>query len=398
MYTREQVIQRATRVGSKASTLRGAIRALYGTRETTMPIPPDLGAERAWRYFAPKPDRRVIGSDHGTVNTPCVVWHRKESRRRLDIRMERLAREAMDRLCLLDRPTWSALIAATSDTIARHEAARMRRMGGERRAAHLAQILDAPTEADRLLHAIYDPLALSLARSYHAHISPIYQSSRASINIGQAEQQKSWNEYSKSYKFPAVWTDAGVTVHLDAACGPIATIHTSRNKDIPLPILRGVRYDHPALLDGDLYATERHGIIIERYDAKDRKTGIAMRIPAIAGLSVAYEHGKDIAECRAEYERKLQIRRDKAIALLHDTDYRAKRKARLVARLCGRLTCTIDDARAVGYCRAGIDAFRRRYGMGETATVAELRRTRDAQALRVVSYAASRAVKTQRSA
>jgi hypothetical protein len=234
-----------------------------------------------------------------------------------------------------------------------------------------------------------------LARSYHAHISPIYQSSRASINIGQAEQQKSWS--GKSYHYPpAVWTDAGVTVTLDAERGPIATIHTSRDKNIPLPILRDVTYNHDALLDGELYARERHGII-ERYDAKDRKTGIAMRIPAMAGLSETYEHGKDITECRAEYERKLQIRREKAIALLHNTDYRAKRKARLVARLCGRLTCTIDDARAVGYCRAGIDAFRRRYGLGETATVAELRRTHDAQALRVVAYAASRAAVAVRS-
>jgi hypothetical protein len=425
MYTKQQIIRRAAKLGSKANTLRGAIRSLRGARVHVLPLDaiatttnrrvtamegyPRGGQIDTFRSDWPHP----WPQDPPTANlaapsarndwrynhlsdrywTPRELWRMVQSRKRWLSRMERLAREAMDRFGLLDREQMQALYQATgSEAIVRHEAARMRRMTIARRGARLARILAAPAEADQLLHQIYDPLAIDLAKSYHAHIEHVYQSKRASIHLGQAQSRTDWDAYSKRYGYPANWVDAGVTVALDATRGPLATIHTSRNKHITLPLHRHARYDHPTLLDGDLYATERHGII-ERYDSRDRKTGIALRIPAIAGEPVTYEHGRNIAECRAEYERKLQIRRDKAVALLHDTDYRTRRKARLVAHLCRNLTCTIDDARSVGYCRAGIDAFRSRHGLGEQATISQLRSTHDDRALRVVLAAAARCVR-----
>jgi hypothetical protein len=376
MYTKEEVLKRAHATGSKTATVHGAVKALRGVYVRLIPF-----ERKPWDQ-----PRRI---------TSRKSWYATQSRARFVARMERLAQVQLGALGLLDRAQTQALIAATDEDFARREVARMRRMGPARRAAHLTYLLSAPAEADRLLHEIYDPLAMSLAESYSRHIGPISQSSRSVIEYGQGSEQKDWDAYSESYRFPAVWRNPGVTVVLDAIRGPLATIHTTRGKAITLPLLRGVDYGSPALLDGDLYAIEHHGII-ERFSGRNEKTGIAMRVPAMAGLGESYEHGRDIAECRVEYEHKLRSRRDRAISLLHDTDYRARRKARLVARLCRKLVCTIDDARSVGYCRAGIDAFRRRHGLGTEATVADLRRCGDGQVSRVIEAAAVRCLRSRK--
>lgn len=55
--------------------------------------------------------------------------------------------------------------------------------------------------------------------------------------------------------------------------------------------------------------------------------------------------------------------------------YKAERRARLVARLCGGIAATIEDARALGYCAPGIEAFQRQHGIGDAATLPQLVKT-----------------------
>lgn len=54
---------------------------------------------------------------------------------------------------------------------------------------------------------------------------------------------------------------------------------------------------------------------------------------------------------------------------------KAERRARLVARLCGGITATIEDARSLGYCAPGIEAFQRQHGVGDTTTLPQLVKT-----------------------
>jgi hypothetical protein len=75
-------------------------------------------------------------------------------------------------------------------------------------------------------------------------------------------------------------------------------------------------------------------------------------------------------------------------------EYKSERRARLVARLCGGATATVADARAMGYCTPGIEAFRTQHGIGETATLPELCRTGDVRAVRLALAVARRVART----
>lgn len=72
-------------------------------------------------------------------------------------------------------------------------------------------------------------------------------------------------------------------------------------------------------------------------------------------------------------ERLAQEEREKARKT--SPAYKAERRARLVARLCGGITATIEDARALGYCTPGIEAFQRQHGVGDIATLPQLVKT-----------------------
>jgi hypothetical protein len=226
---------------------------------------------------------------------------------------------------------------------------------------------------------------LLLAYSYHRHITPLFASSRAEIVWGRAPVPVTdWHAYSKSYGRPANYVNAAYEVGYTAG-EPVVILHSARGKTLQVPLVPGADYSHPSLLDGDLYAIEKRPGIVLRYSLKDGITGYAVHYPTTQGLEAYWEHGATLDECRRERERKL------ALARVAQIQGRAARKARLIARLCGALTCTVDDARAVGYCRAGIDAFCARYGLlGGAATVTQLRATQDAQVARVIEQAARR--------
>jgi hypothetical protein len=376
------VIQRAQAAGSAAQTVHGACK--YLTEH--------LGQYR--RNHGLPLDREYRHQIDAFRRTSRRDWYRKQHRTRMDRRYLALGAASLSALGLLDRDQLRGLVAVTgSETTARKEAARLRRYNAINRTARLERLLGAAIEAAEVTRLVYDPLALDCAASYHRHISPIYQSSRASIVLGSAATEETdWHAYSKSYGRPANWKNPAVSharIMPNASVDMTATIHTVRGKDITLPLHQDARYNHPALLDGDLYARVKHGIVV-RYNPRDERTGVALRIPGIDGARAEWEHGKTISACRAEWERKSALRAAEAEAARHNPDIRARRKQRLIMRLCGGLACTVEDARAVGNCQAGIATFRQRYALGETATAAELRKTGRSEIGRVIEQAARR--------
>lgn len=74
-------------------------------------------------------------------------------------------------------------------------------------------------------------------------------------------------------------------------------------------------------------------------------------------------------------------------------EYKAERRARLVARLCGGITATIEDAKACGYCTPGIEQFQRTHGIGDKATLPALVKTGNSMAISLALKIARKAVK-----
>lgn len=58
-------------------------------------------------------------------------------------------------------------------------------------------------------------------------------------------------------------------------------------------------------------------------------------------------------------------------------DAKARRRERLVVRLCRGAKATVADAIAAGYCRPGIEAWQERHGIGDEAPLADLVATGD---------------------
>ncbi len=72
---------------------------------------------------------------------------------------------------------------------------------------------------------------------------------------------------------------------------------------------------------------------------------------------------------------------------------KADRRARLIARLCKGATATIADARRLGYCGPGIEAFQRAHGIGDTAPLPALVKTGNPSAVRLALEVARKLAK-----
>jgi len=80
---------------------------------------------------------------------------------------------------------------------------------------------------------------------------------------------------------------------------------------------------------------------------------------------------------RRAYEAEQAAQAERERARRASPEYKAERRARLVARLCSGLTATIADARAAGYCTPGIEQFQRQHAIGDTAALPDLCRTKN---------------------
>ena len=74
-----------------------------------------------------------------------------------------------------------------------------------------------------------------------------------------------------------------------------------------------------------------------------------------------------------------------------------ERRARLVARLCD-VSATIADARAMGYCLPGIEAFQSHHHIGDSAPLRALLATGNAAAVRLALAVARKVRRTEAAA
>lgn len=110
----------------------------------------------------------------------------------------------------------------------------------------------------------------------------------------------------------------------------------------------------------------------------------------IAGHGGIYYHStKSMVDALAMRERKVKAAQREVEA--RRKDRKAARRARLVARLCGGITATLADAKALGYCDAGIRAFQDRFGIGDSAPLPDLIRTGNPSAVALALSVARKA-------
>jgi hypothetical protein len=102
----------------------------------------------------------------------------------------------------------------------------------------------------------------------------------------------------------------------------------------------------------------------------------------------AWEHARDAMGCDAETARKFARVTEKRQSA------RDERRVRLLARLSSRLTATLSDATACGYCLAGITAWATARGVDLSSAVplSTLVRDADDRAVRVALLVARRAI------
>lgn len=206
----------------------------------------------------------------------------------------------------------------------------------------------------------------------------------------------SWDKYSKGWHRshgPARWNNAGARIEsgdvivenfrgtekfrvaLDLLPAGVPVAYTNRADDG----FRGLN------LDGDLFAVKRYGIwerfapIMEkgivngdavRRAVSFRKTGIAIEMLG-ADLLPYFEHGANVAECRAEHARKLALRNTNSVY-----SSREVRAVALMRRLCGNAAITRASVKANGACEAGIAAWLTARGFASDTAALPLKKIR----------------------
>lgn len=110
---------------------------------------------------------------------------------------------------------------------------------------------------------------------------------------------------------------------------------------------------------------------------------------------VSLEHAqKGLAKKIAVWQKELKEREKRVLEAKEFQ--KTQRRISLVARLCDGLKATIEDAKELGFCSAGIQQFQNRYGISDSATLPELVRTGDPSATRLAFHLARKAIAATR--
>lgn len=122
---------------------------------------------------------------------------------------------------------------------------------------------------------------------------------------------------------------------------------------------------------------------------RNRGKAIVSESGWIAGnASVCFHSLKSAEDAKRGFERKLAtLRREQEQQRRNQKD---ERRARLVARLCS-ITATLQDAKSLGFCSPGIQAFQSRFNIGDSATLPQLMATKDPSAIRLALHIARNA-------
>jgi hypothetical protein len=212
-----------------------------------------------------------------------------------------------------------------------------------------------------------------IGESYHNHIASLYQSQRAEVQVlsnnydPAAVEHKDYNAYSKSYGFPATWKNAAAVVKGNEF--ELFNYRGNSKGTFAIPHWKQLdNYNFECLIDNDLYAIKRSTNIYKRFDAQGKLTGYAKKMKHPENGKPYWEHGRDLKEIAAEFEHKKQlaadkIERERIRKIKLEKEKKIERAKRLIMRIVNRADVTFSDARAVGYCAAGIKGFCDRNGI-----------------------------------
>lgn len=134
-----------------------------------------------------------------------------------------------------------------------------------------------------------------------------------------------------------------------------------------------------AFINGTVWAEKVHGNLYRLYNEKDKFVCFTARLFDDVEQKYYWEHGKTISEIKLEYQRKLVRER------VRQDNEKIERAVRLGIRLIKKLPVTYQDARNFGFCKAGIDQFRDRYGLNNRnkTMISKLINTNDCSARRL---------------
>ena len=442
----EAVIAAARARGSRAQTLRGALR-YFRENGLCLPVPAGLRATtpqdeaEGWRrndlaritdFF--RTGRvmiyRGLRSDPQTLHgsrawRALVVAARYQipatyawGRRMLDLPAETLRRMAQSRRYMVAAQAWCTALGLP--TLDEAEA-----IVTEQVAALLPGFRGAPTPDEialaTALHAagFADREAVrkaAIAIGEHAHAqAPLVRSQRAEIAYGRGGRKRYDYPYrGAASRYRATWHDAGAYWALDRGRLAVVVEDSAGRQRLRAYMPADVqdigrrRLSAVGCLPADAYALDAGKTRAghrrrRRYTADGRPSGWAVLLPVPAELrpywptavnsmtGCYWEHGATLAAVQEEYRRKLAVaegtRRER-------TDPRAARRTRLLARLSQRLTATYSDARQAGYCDAGIRSWCTSRGIAPDAAVplARLAHDPDDRAQRVALLVARRAL------
>lgn len=175
-----------------------------------------------------------------------------------------------------------------------------------------------------------------------------------------------------------------------------AVEHASPQNTIPRKIARLMMSacELPGALFG-VRVSHRH---VRLYDSKGKHLTDAWLLPHHNPRCEHpyWEHADTLREARAERRRKIEIA--EAAAREKRITERNARLAARVAKISTKITAEYDDARALGYCAPGIEAWARSRGIDITAAVplAILARDSDARAQKLALHLARKYVAAQR--
>lgn len=201
-----------------------------------------------------------------------------------------------------------------------------------------------------------ESFAFKIAERVHA-IKSLYTSKRAGIISGSTGgvEEKDYEAYSKSYGFPAVWKNAGVTYSSKRI-----NVYTSRGTlafTMKMPKVKSFKkYLFYNFGVECVYGIKKANKIFELYNLKNKSFCVAKKMSSIDEKNEEYwEHGKSIEDIEKEhlhkrdlYERELKKK---------ELSSRISRASQLALRLINNIDVTYDDARSVGYCKPGIENF-----------------------------------------
>lgn len=207
------------------------------------------------------------------------------------------------------------------------------------------------------LNKMRNAYALSIAEALNRG-NELYKSKYGGIDInsiGGIEHTEYL--YAKSYGFPAKWKNAGVKVYPSEKKIRVYSYQGKMVQEFKLPKLKELK--NRKIGDFGIpcaYAKRTSNACYKLFNHNDDLICLAKQMPGIENPDKKnWEHGQTIEQINAEQQHKLKVfnkeQKEKALS------EKIKRATRLAKHLINDMCVTYADARAVGYCEAGVMNF-----------------------------------------